>query len=131
VINTERKGDSEVKAQRVIIGKQYIKNREIVSSDITTAEFIGERLAMTDFDIPLGRDPKGYTIDQILYRTQDGRLVVYSEVCRNQTELFITYKLEEIDKSALDANGRFAELGAEAGYYERLTLDQALAKRRN
>jgi hypothetical protein len=71
-------------------------------------------------------DTRGVT--ETLYRTADGRLVVYVEDwSRWQGEPSI-YRLHQVTEAGLGVGGRFEALGRKAGFGRPLTLDEALAE---
>lgn len=64
--------------------------------------------------------------DETLYRTADGRLVVHVKHWSRWQGEPTTYRLYEVTEADLAPTGRFAQLGAEAGYGRPLSLDEAL-----
>lgn len=91
--------------------------------------FVGEGLAeLTTYGYS---DRTGYPTDtrgvtETLYRTEDGRLVVYvQEWSRWQGEPNY-YRLVEVTEADLQVGGRFEDLGREAGFGRALTLEEAL-----
>jgi len=101
------------------------------TQDLTRpVEFVGEKLAArTEYDYD---DRRGATdtrgASETLYRTEDGRLVVYVEDWSRWRGEPDTYSLVEIEQEDLSVNGRFEALGREAGMGRPLTLDEALAE---
>ena len=84
-------------------------------------ELVGSRREYTD-----ERGTRG--VDQSLYRTADGRLVVYIEDwSRWQAEPTVS-KLVEVQPEDLDVGGRFEMLGRACGMARPLTLDEALSE---
>jgi len=82
-------------------------------------EEVGSRRYYTD-----ERASRG--VDETLYRTADGRLVVYVEDwSRWQGESSI-YRLVQVQPADLDVGGRFEMLGRACGMARPLTLDEAL-----
>ena len=71
-------------------------------------------------------DTRGVT--QTLYKTEDGRLVVYIESWSKWQGEPNVYSLREVTEADLDATGEFAALGAECGLGRALTLDEALGE---
>jgi len=97
--------------------------------NLRTVEFIGERLAERTrygYSDRTGQlsDLRGVT--ETLYRTSDGRLVVYIEDWSRWQNEPTTYTLREVSKADL-VDGEFAALGREAGLARSLTLDEALS----
>ena len=67
-------------------------------------------------------------VNETLYRTEAGRLIVHVEDwSRWQSEPNI-YSLHEVTEADLQVGGRFEALGHEAGYGRPLTLDEAIHK---
>lgn len=99
------------------------------TQDLTReVEFVGEELASRTI---YGTSDKGYLTDtrgvtSTLYKTEDGRLVVAVKDWSNWQGEANTYSLEAVTEADLGANGRFEELGREAGMGRPLTLDEAL-----
>ncbi len=105
----------EIGAVTVIDGREQ--------DDMRPVEFAGEKVGnrrwFTD-----DRGTRG--IDETLYRTADGRLVVYVEDwSRWQGEPTIT-KLVAVTPEDLDVGGRLEALGRACGMARNLTLDEAL-----
>ncbi len=70
-------------------------------------------------------DTRGVT--QTLYKTEDGRLIVYIEEWSQWRGEPSVYSLQEVTADDLQPGERFDELGAETDDYGRaLTLDEAL-----
>ncbi|MBC7237044.1 MAG: hypothetical protein H5T69_14485 [Chloroflexi bacterium] len=108
--------------QRLVIGSRTILRSGHVQDNLRPVEFEGELLAShTDFS---GDDTRGIT--ESLYRTLDGRLVVYVEDwSRWQGEPTI-YRLVAVEDDDFEPGGRFELLGRQAGLVGPLSLDQAL-----
>lgn len=92
-------------------------------------QFVGEKLA-TRREYGYSEHTGGITdtrgTDETLYRTEDGRLVVYVEDWSKWQGEPNRYSLVEVTEDDLGVNGRFEALGAEAGFGRPLTLDEAL-----
>jgi hypothetical protein len=91
-------------------------------------EFVSEELASRTV---YGLSDKGYLTDtrgvtETLYKTEDGRLVVHVKDWSNWQGEPNVYSLVEVTEADLNVNGRFEDLGREAGYGRPLTLDEAL-----
>jgi hypothetical protein len=69
-------------------------------------------------------DTRGTT--ETLYKTADGRLVVYVEEWSHWQNEPNYYTLREVTQADLDATGEFTALGAACGLGRSLTLDEAL-----
>ena len=82
-------------------------------------ELVGSRRELTDDRGTRGRD-------ESLYRTDDGRLVVYIENWSRWQGEPSYYKLIAVDETDLGVNGRFEMLGRACGMARPLTLDEAL-----
>ncbi|GIV77447.1 MAG: hypothetical protein KatS3mg050_1841 [Litorilinea sp.] len=65
---------------------------------------------------------------QTLYRTKDGRLVVYVEDWSRWAGEASHYYLRQVEEADLDVGGEFEDLGREAGMARPLTLDEALGE---
>jgi len=65
-------------------------------------------------------------VDETLYKTADGRLVVHIEDWSRWQGEPTTYTLQEVTPEDLAPTGRLAQLGAEAGFGRPLSLDEAL-----
>jgi len=93
-----------------------------------TVEFIGEELARTTH---YGFERNGAPTDtqgttETLYRTEDGRLVVYIENWSHWQGEGNSYRLVKAEPEDLEPTGRFSELADAAGMGRPLTLDEAL-----
>lgn len=96
-------------------------------SSLRPVEFQGEKLAYHSFYTG-DDDIRG--VNQTLYKTPEGRLIVHiKDWSRYQGETD-TYSLVEITspEEELGPEGEFWQLGQEAGYGRPLTLDEALAE---
>ena len=82
-------------------------------------EKLGNRRWFTD-----DRGTRG--VDETLYRTADGRLVVYVENWSWWPGEPDSHKLVEVQPAALDVGGQFEMLGRACGMARPLTLDEAL-----
>ena len=96
-------------------------------------QFTGEELASRT-EYGLGRqggitDTRGVT--ETLYRAEDGRLLVHVDDWSRWQGEPNTYSLHPVTEADLQPTGRFAALGAEAGYGRPLTLDEALAPKKS
>jgi hypothetical protein len=93
------------------------------------AEFVAEELGRV---IHYGLSDNGRVTDtrgvtETLYKTEDGRLLVFVENWSRWQGEEDSARLVEITPEDLGPTGRFAELGARAGLGRRpLTLDEAL-----
>ena len=101
------------------------------TQDLTRpVEFEGEKLAeLTTFG--QGRnggptDTRGMT--ETLYRTADGRLILYAEDWSHWQGEPNVYSLQEVTEDDLSVGGAYEELGREAGFGRALTLDEALKR---
>jgi len=114
---------------KVYIGtEQRLRDGRV--NDLTRpVEFVGEeRASLSTFGAGRDGNPtdtRGVT--ETLYETDDGRLVVYTEDWSHWAGEPNTYTLQEVTEEDLCANGRFEDLGREAGFVGPLTLDEALA----
>lgn len=84
-------------------------------------EEVGSRRYYTD-----ERGTRG--VDETLYRTADGGLVVYVEDWSRWQGETSSYKLVRVQPADLDVGGRFEMLGRACGMARPLTLEEALAE---
>jgi len=100
------------------------------TQDLTRpVEFEGEELAkLITFGDHKGSPTDTRGITETLYRTEDGRLVVYVEEWSRWQGEANHYDLIEATEGDLGATGRFETLGREAGFGRSLTLDEALGQ---
>jgi len=82
-------------------------------------ELIGSRREFID-----ERGTRG--VDQSLYRTADGRLIVYVENWSRWQGEPTTSKLVQVQPADLDAGGPYELLGRACGMARALSLDEAL-----
>lgn len=115
---------SEMQTVKVNIGAVWTVNG-CVQDNLRPVEFEGALLASR----------WGYTGDdntrgvaEFLYRTGDGRLIVYVEEWSRWQGEPNTYTLHEVSEDALEVGGEYEWLGREAGFGRPLTLDEALAQ---
>ena len=105
------------------IGSEFFDQSGHCHDDWRSVEFEGERLA--ELERYVGSDSTRGTTEA-LYRASDGRLIVHRyDWSRWQGEPD-TKQLCEVSEADLSPTGRFAELGHEAGFWNAMTLDQAL-----
>jgi len=98
---------------------------------IREVEFVGERLGdYTEYGYSTRggglTDTRGVT--QTLYRTEDGRLVVYVKDWSHWQGEPNVYSLHEVSEEDLGVNGKYEDLGCEAGFGRPLTIDEALGR---
>ena len=115
-----------MKTIELLVGTVRAFNNGYVQDTRRPVEFVGEELAST-FRYTGDDDTRGVT--ETLYRTEDGRLVVYVEDWSRWQGEPSHYYLEQVDRADLDIGGRFEELGRKAGFGRPLTLGEALAER--
>ena len=87
--------------------------------------FRGEKVAELSW-LTGNDDTRG--VNQTLYRTEDGRLVVYVEEWSRWQGEPSRYRLYQVTEVDLDVGGEFEDLGREAGMARPLTLDEALSE---
>ena len=85
------------------------------------AEELGSRRWLKNWDGTRGTD-------ETLYKTDDGRLVVYIEHWSRWAGEENTRMLVEVQAADLDVGGRFEMLGRACGLTRALTLDEALSE---
>ncbi len=113
---------------RVQVGEIVVTNSGHCEDTRVPVVFNGEELAQFR-RLGTGRnggltDTRGTT--QTLYRVDDGRLVVYVEEWSRWQGEPNTYRLFAVTENDLRPGGRFDMLGHEAGFWDTLTLDDAL-----
>ncbi|MBN1975946.1 MAG: hypothetical protein JW918_00970 [Anaerolineae bacterium] len=113
---------------RVSVGTYTVGNGNIVQDNLRPVEFEGEKLAeVKSYGTGRGGGPTDTRgITETLYKTADGRLVVYVEDWSHWQGEPNTYSLHEVTEADLGPNGRFETLGREAGMGRPLTIDEAL-----
>jgi hypothetical protein len=110
------------------VGTYMVGNGGIVQDNLRPVEFEGEKLAgiknygYKDSGAP--DDTRG--TKETLYKTVDGRFVVYLEDWSHWQGEPNTYDLQEVTEADLGPNERFEALGREAGFGRPLTLNEAL-----
>ncbi len=113
----------------VLVGSVVAGSSGQTNDNTQEAEFEAEELASrTEYGLGRGggiTDSRGVT--ETLYKTSDGRLVVYVEDWSHWQGEASTYTLHEATEAEMSATGRWAALGAEAGYGRPLTLDEAIS----
>lgn len=113
----------------VLVGSVVAGSSGQVNDNTQEVEFEGEELASrTEYGLGRGggiTDSRGVT--ETLYKTSDGRLVVHVESWSNWQGEPNIYTLHEATEAEMSATGRWAALGAEAGYGRPLTLDEAIS----
>lgn len=96
--------------------------------DLRPVEFVGELVASrTEYgysDRGQLSDTRG--VNESLYRTEDGRLVVYVEDWSRWQGEPNYYRLVALTEADLGVGGDYEALGREAGYGRPLTLNEAL-----
>jgi len=84
-------------------------------------EVLGRRETYTG-----GDDTRGVT--ETLYKTEDGRLIVYVEVWSRWQGEWDRSNLHKVTEADLGVGGEFELLGRQAGLGRPLTLDEALTE---
>lgn len=112
----------------VHIGSIVSGNSGQTNDNRKEVQFTGEKLASrTEYGAGKGgglTDTRGVT--ETLYKTEGGRLIVHvKDWSRWQGEPNVE-TLHDVKESDLQPNGRFEDLGNEAGYGRPLTLDEAI-----
>jgi hypothetical protein len=107
---------------RLEIGSSVVNSGRVIE-DWRPVEFEGEKLA--EVSRYRARSDSRGTV-QTLYRTADGRLVAHVYNWSRWQGEPDTKQLCEVSEADLSPTGRFAELGHEAGFWNAMTLDQAL-----
>ncbi len=114
---------------RLEIGSAVVSDSGRLLENWRPVEFEGEKLAEVN---SYGTHPRSGAPSntrgtvQSLYRTADGRLVVHVYNWSRWQGEPDTKQLCEVSEADLSPTGRFAELGHEVGFWNAMTLDQAL-----
>ena len=108
---------------KVTIGTKRTLQSGQPDDNLRPVKFEGEELANVTMYAGTD-DTRGVT--ETLYRTEDGRLIVYVEDWTKWQGETTTRSLCEVTESDLKAGARFERLGFEAGFQEALTLQEAL-----
>lgn len=98
------------------VDKRTVDSRRPV---VFEAEKVGTFTTLTGNDGTRG-------FDQALYKTGDGRLVVYTKDWSLWQGEATSYSLAEVTNDDLGVGGEYEALGRECGYGRPLTLDEAL-----
>ena len=112
---------------KLYVGRVQSTSSGIVQDDTKPVEFVAEeRATLKTLGTHKGNltDTRGIT--QTLYETDTEQLVVHVEDWSNWQREPTTYDLHLVNEGDLQPGGRFADLGAEAGYGRPLTLDEAI-----
>ena len=110
---------------RVRIGACSVLNSGVTQDYTIPVTFEGELIYARREHYP-NDDTRG--TNETLYRTNDGRLVVYVEEWSRWHGEPNHYRLVEVTEADLQPGGKFELLGQEAGYGRPLTLDEALRR---
>ncbi|GEM_PF-1019589 len=114
------------------IGSTVALSSGAVQDNLREVEFVGEELAKRrefGYSDRTGGPTDTRGVNEMLYRTEDGKLIVYVEDWSHWQGEPNTYSLHEVSEDDLGVNGRFEALGHEAGMGRPLTLDEALTLR--
>ena len=115
----------------VQIGSIVTGNSGQTNDNRRDVQFAGEKLASrTEYGSGNNggiTDTRGVT--ETLYRADDGRLVVHVDVWSRWQGEPSMESLQLVTEDDLSPTGRFAELGAEAGFGRPLTLDEVLGEK--
>lgn len=107
----------------VSVGKTRINQSGHYTDNTHRVEFVGEEIGRLE-------SPKSGTngIDQVLYRTADGRLVVHEYSWTKWQPGSDLYKLHQVERDDLEPGGQFEELGRESYFRRAMSFDEALAR---
>ena len=113
---------------KVWVGMIESSGNGLVHDDRTKeVEFFGEELASrTEPGTHNGRLSDTRGVDQVLWRTADGRLFVHEKSWSRWQGESTVYALHRVTPAMLGPTGRFAELGVGTEYERPLTLDEAV-----
>ena len=112
------------------VGSIVALSSGITNDNRRPVEFVGELLATrTEYgnDHRSGNPTDTRGITETLYRTEDGRLVVYVEKWSRWQGEPSHYSLYQVTEADLSVGGQYEDLGREAGFARPLTLDEVLA----
>jgi len=91
---------------------------------IGTSTIFENNKSMVEFDgVKRGERRIGVSDKEVLYKTSDGRFIVYTRMWEGSVT---TRKLHLVTKKDLVVGGKFEALGRELGFCKPLTLDEAL-----
>ena len=111
----------------VYVGTEHHMRDGRAQDDTRPVEFTGEKLAQrTAFGSHKDQisDTRGTT--EVLYRAEDGRLLVHVHEWSKWQGEADHYALQEVTETELGPTGPFEALGYEAGFGRPLTLEEAL-----
>ena len=119
----------EMTTIRVKVGSVETAHNGFTQDDRQVVEFIGRELGQRttyDYDVDRGclSDTRGCTAT--LFRTEDGRLIVHTDNWSRWQGDPSTEILREIQEDDLHNGGEYERLGAECGFGQPLSLDEAL-----
>jgi len=114
---------------RVMIGTIETAHNGYSQDSRRVVEFSGVELGKrTEYDYDAGKgcltDTRGAT--ETLYKAQDGRLIVHVDDWSRWQGEPSTERVHEIQESELQTGGQYELLGAECGFGQPLTLEEAL-----
>ena len=107
---------------KVYVGSSGTSHSGMPLGDLGPVEFEGEKVATVT---TLEGDETRWTT-QVLYKTTDGRYVVYVQEKTQWVGELSHYKLIEVSLEDLGVGGRFEQLGRKGGLGRPMTLDEAL-----
>jgi len=123
------KEGSQMESIKLYVGSIVAGNSGQQNDTRRPVEFVGELVAShTEYGFGPGggiTDTRGVT--EVLYRTDDDRLIVHVDDWSRWQGEPSTEQIHEVAEADLQIGGRFERLGAEAGYGRPLTLDEALS----
>ena len=105
-------------SSRILLGGHAVDS-------LRPVEFVGEEIGRWS---TLTGDDDTRGVKQVLYKTEDDRLIVFvKDWSRWQGEADVM-SLHEVTAADLGVNGQYEELGYKCGFGRPLTLDEALSE---
>jgi len=113
----------------VQIGSVVTASGGVQQDNRREVKFTGEEVASrTEYGMHKGSATDTRGVNETLYRTDAGRLIVHVEDWSRWQGEPNTYSLHEVTEADLQVGGRFEALGHKAGYGRPLSLDEAIRK---
>ena len=109
-------------SSRILLGGHAVDS-------LRPVEFVGEEIGRWSMTRrPFSNDYDIECVKQVLYKTEDDRLIVFvKDWSRWQGEADVM-SLHEVTAADLGVNGQYEELGYKCGFGRPLTLDEALSE---
>ena len=114
--------------EKITVKIGTIDTGDSIEQDLTReVEFVGEKLGShTEYGYLNGRVVETRGVTRVLYRAEDGRLLIHINDWSHWVGEPDELSLQEVDEEELGPTGRFSFLGRECGLSRPLTLDEVL-----